>query len=77
MYDSVGGKAKAGDDDFQEIISREILSDSVNTRITPKHEVVQVQVRSGYFEATNIEIKQDEPLPLNVAVVTSIYQVTE
>lgn len=77
VYDSVGGKAKAGDDDFQEIISREILSDSVNTRITPKHEVVQVQVRSGYFETTNIEIKQDEPLPLNVAVVTSIYQVTE
>lgn len=77
VYDSVGGMVRAGDDDFQEIISREILGDSVNAPITPKHEVVQVQVRSGYSETTKIEIKQDEPLPLNVAVVESIYQVTE
>ena len=76
VYDSVGGMVRAGDDDFQEIISREILGDSVNAPITPKHEVVQVQVRSGYSETTKIEIKQDEPLPLNVAVVVSIYQVS-
>lgn len=77
VYKSLGGEARTGIDVWQEIISRDALHDEVNKYIVPKDEVVQIQTASGYQPEGIIEIRQRDPLPLNVACLTAILDVAE
>lgn len=77
VYNSIGGEARAGEDQFQKIISRDVLNDIVDAAVVPKTEPVQLQTQSGYLDAPMIEVRQTEPLPLNIAAIVAIYEVAE
>lgn len=77
VYDSVGGKVRAGADAWQKIISRDVLDDDLDRAVAAKSEVVVLNMLSGNETATTIEIAQDEPLPLNVTSLVATYEVME
>ena len=77
VYKSIGGAARAGSDQFQQIISRDVIDDSVGVAVSPKSELVQLQTQSGFLPAPVIEVSQTDPLPLNIAAITAIYEVSE
>ena len=54
-----------------------MLNDIVDAAVVPKTEPVQLQTQSGYLDAPMIEVRQTEPLPLNIAAIVAIYEVAE
>ena len=77
VYGSVGGEVRAGDGEWQAIISRSIEGDNVNSAITPKDEVVVINPVGGWGRTTEIKIRQRDPLPLNISVVVAVCEVVE
>ncbi|MBQ7395943.1 MAG: hypothetical protein IJW08_05355 [Lentisphaeria bacterium] len=77
VYDSVGGEITSGNGDFQQVISRDVLSDSMDARVNLKTEVVVMNLLSGFACETNIEIRQIDPLPLNVSSLVITLDVAE
>ena len=76
-YDSVGGEAKAGDDSYQLVRSRDILTDPMDKAIEPKTDVAILGCTSGMIQAMRVEIIQDQPLPLNVNSITYNMEINE
>lgn len=74
VYRSVGGEARAGGDNYQEIISRDAAGDEVNQYIEPKDEIVQIQTASGFEREMTVDIRQCDPLPLNVASIVCTWE---
>ena len=77
VYDSIGGKARCGGDDWQRIVSRDVLEDIMDSAITLKNDVVVFNMISGHEMSTNIELLQDDPLPFNVTSIVATYDVAE
>ena len=77
VYDSVGGEARGGNGAWQTIISRDIVEDNLDAAITPKTEVVRLVTAGGYESAAMIEVRQLDPLPLNVQTIVATYEVAE
>ena len=77
VYDSVGGEARSGADSFQRIISRDVLEDNMDAAIVPKDDVILLAMQGGYETATTIEVRQRDPLPLNVTAIVATYEVAE
>lgn len=77
VYDSIGGEARSGADNFQQIVSRDVLEDAMDSAIAPKDDVVKIAVMGGYETATTIEVRQRDPLPLNVTGIVATYEVAE
>lgn len=77
VYKSIGGELRAGDDVFQEMISRDVLEDSLDSAIHEKTETLQFHTASGYKESAIVEVRQIKPLPLNISMMTMIYNVAE
>ncbi|MCQ2378957.1 MAG: hypothetical protein MJ016_07120 [Victivallaceae bacterium] len=77
MYDSVGGEARAGDDEFQEIISRDVLEDRMDCAISPRLSVATISVAGGIDEDTIITIRQCAPLPMNIGAVVAEVRLVE
>ena len=77
VYGSVGGKVRCGGDQWQKIISRDVLEDKMDKAIAPKDDVVVMNMIGGHETSTTIELKQDEPLPLNVTSLVATYDVVE
>ena len=77
MYDSVGGEARVGADNWQYIISRDVLSDDLDRAIAVKNDVVIFNVLSGNDYTPEIEIRQIEPLPININSIVATYDVVE
>lgn len=76
-YNSVGGKARAGEDSYQFIRSRDILSDPMDKAIAPKTGVEVLACASSMLQALHLEVIQDEPLPLNINSITYNLEVLE
>lgn len=76
-YNSVGGKARAGEDTFQQVRSRDILTDPMDVAIEPKTDVAILGCTSGMVQAIKVEAVQDEPLPLNINSITYNLEVQE
>ena len=77
MYDSVGGEIRCGDDNWQQIISRDLLTDNLDEAIRAKDDVAVFNALSGNDYAPVIEIRQSEPLPLNINSIVATYDVVE
>jgi hypothetical protein len=77
VYDSIGGEIRAGSENWQQIFSRDIQYDSMDIAITPKTEVVRIPSLGGYEDASTVEIRQTEPLPMNITALTVNYEVVE
>lgn len=77
VYNSVGGQAKTGAGAWQTIISRDVLTDNLDLAITEKTEVIRLNMLGGYEEATDIRIRQCDPLPLNVTAIAANYDMHE
>ena len=77
MYSSVGGKVRCGGDTWQTIISRDVLFDTMDTAISLKNDVVILNMISGHEMSTNIELLQDDPLPVNITSIVATYDVAE
>lgn len=77
VYDSVGGEVRAGEGDWQEMVSRSASGDDVNARIEPKDEVCLLTPRGGFSDEATIEIRQTAPLPLNVSSLSAILEICE
>lgn len=77
VYNSVGGKIRCGSDEFQTIVSRDVLADDMDLAIQPKDEAVQLNFLSGADESIAIDVVHDLPLPFNLSCLVAIYEVTE
>jgi len=77
VYNSVGGKVKVGGDSWQKIISRDVLEDYMDSAITPKDDVITLNMIGGHETSTAIEISQSEPLPFNLTSIVATYDVVE
>ncbi len=77
VYDSVGGYARVGTGQWQLVISRDVQDDNLDLAVTPKSEMVTLVPRGGYEVSTTIEVKQSEPLPLNISMLATAYEVME
>ena len=77
VYGSVGGKVRCGGDSWQKIISRDVLDDFMDSAITPKDDVVVLNMISGHETSTTIEIAQDDPMPFNITSIVATYDVAE
>ena len=77
VYNSVGGTVRAGDGPVWEIVSRDALADPMDSAITPKDEVVRVPGYGGFADAVTVRVSQSDPLPLNVAGMSVLYDVVE
>ena len=77
MYDSVGGEARCGIDRWQQIISRDVLSDNMDEAIASKDDVTVFNTLSGNDYTPAIEIRQLDPLPLNINSIVATYDVVE
>lgn len=67
VYDSVGGEVRCGDDSWQTIVSRDVLEDDLDKAITPKTAPFTFNLLSGYKAECSVEVRQTEPLPLNLS----------
>ncbi len=76
-YASVGGFIRAGSGKWQEIISRDVLLDTFDRAVAPKTEVVRITPLGGYEDSTTIEVRQTDPLPMNITALTVNYEVME
>lgn len=77
MYGSVGGEVRCGGDAWQRIISREVLEDPMDQAVAQRDGVAVFNVLSGNDYAPAVEIRQTDPLPLNINSMVLTYDVTE
>lgn len=77
VYNSVGGKAKAGSGEWQQIISRDGLFDDLDCAIREKSEVVRINTLGGFEDMTQIAVMQSDPLPLNISTIAVNYELHE
>ena len=77
LYDSVGGVVSCCASNDWEIVSRDALFDPMDSAITPKSEVVRVPGYGGFADAATVRVRQSDPLPLNVAGMSILYDVVE
>ncbi len=75
IYQTVGGQLRCGDDSWQQIPARSVTGDDMDRAITPKTEVVSINVLSGFQQSTSIEIRQNGGLPMNITAITVNYEV--
>lgn len=72
LYSSIGGEARSGSGSWQRIISRDVASDSLDSPVIPKNDVITLNTSGGYEKATTIELRQTAPLPFNVTSITAL-----
>ncbi len=77
VYNSVGGRARCGDDVFQRIVSRDAIGDTFDAPVLPKDEIVTLNMLSGWKNSLEIEIEQSDPLPFNLDSLVALYEVSE
>ena len=77
VYDSVGGEACCNSGSWQQIVSRDILEDRMDTAIVPKDDVCILTPLGGYEKVTVINVRQTSPLPFNVSTIVASYEVAE
>lgn len=77
MYGSTGGEVRAGNDHWQKIISRDILLDSMDSPIRARDDVHVFNLLSGNEYTPNIEVRQTDPLPMNISSMVATYEVVE
>ena len=77
VYNAVGGYLKCGDGRWQQIISRDVLDDNMDTAIVEKTEVVSMNMLSGSDDSIAIQLKHDLPLPFNLSSVVALYDAGE
>ncbi len=77
VYDTVGGEARVGAGQWQLVVSRDVEADNLDLAVTPKSEVVTLIPLGGYQRETIIEVRQDAPLPFNISMMATTYEVTE
>lgn len=75
VYNSVGGEIRCGSDRWQQILSRDVLADDMDKAITPKSEVVTLNMISGSEESIGIFVRHDLPLPFNLSCLVASYKV--
>lgn len=76
-YDSVGGEARCGRGRWQSIVSRDVHADIMDSAITAKTEVARLIPAGGFESAATVEVRQLEPLPLNVQTIVVTYDIAE
>ena len=74
VYKSIGGKVKTGNGEFREINTRRV-SDEVNIPLPPYSGWFTIVCPGGWTEETDIEIIQDQPLPLTVINLSPVFEV--
>jgi len=77
MYDSVGGEARCGGDRWQKIISRDVLDDTMDQAISARDDVIVFNVFSGNDYTPILEVRQGDPLPMNINSIVVTYDVAE
>lgn len=77
FYNSVGGEARAGNDQFQKVVSRTVIADSMDHALDPRDDVVLFNALSGHDFTPVIEVRQTDPLPMNVASLSAVYDLIE
>ena len=77
VYGSVGGDVRAGDGAWQPVCSLDVDADRTDNPPAPKDEVVRVTPLGGYSETVSVQVRQVEPLPLNVASISVVCEVCE
>ena len=77
FYDSIGGEVRCGKDEWQKIISRDIVQDPMDESIPPRDTVETLNILSDTDYTPTIEIRQKEPLPMNVNSLVVAYNVME
>lgn len=77
MYGSVGGEARCGSDLWQKIHSYDVLLDSMDQAVVPRDEVTTLNVLSGNDYTPLLEIRQRDPLPMNINSIVATYDVVE
>ena len=77
VYNSVGGMVRCGDDSWQEIYSRDVLDDSMDMALSPKSEVIKLNMISGASESMTIEVLHNDPLPFNLVSIAAVYNVEQ
>lgn len=76
FQNSIGGEVRAGDGPWQPILSRDIIDDRFDTAIQLRHDEFSVAFPSaGWLETPVIEIRQRDPLPLNVNSLTAVVEI--
>lgn len=76
-YDSVGGEARCGEDEFQPMESRDLDCDAMDEAIARKSGIHRLTVAGGYEAMPRIVVRQTRPMPLNVALMEIGFQVCE
>lgn len=76
-YSSVGGEIRCGSDGWQKVFSRDVLMDRLDSGIEAKDDVVVLNMLSGSDYTPVIEVRQRDPLPLNVSSMVVVYDVNE
>ena len=77
VYDSVGGELRCGDDSWQQVISRDVLRDTMDAAVIPKTETVVFNMLSGFQAETQIELRQTDPLPFSMSSMVVTMDVAE
>jgi hypothetical protein len=77
VYGSVGGQVRAGDGPWQPVCSLDVDADLTDSAPVPKDETVRVTPLGGYSDTVSVQVRQTEPLPLNVASVCVVCEVCE
>lgn len=77
FYGSVGGQARCGNDIWQNIFSRDMIEDNMDSAIQMRDDVVSFNILSGNDYTPVIEVRQRDPLPMNVNSMVALYDVSE
>jgi hypothetical protein len=77
VYNSVGGEIRCGSDRWQQILSRDVLADDLDAAVTPKSEVIKLNMLSGSEESIGIFVRHNLPLPFNLSCLVAVYDVNE
>lgn len=77
VYDSVAGELKCGEDNWQQVISRDVLFDAMDVRVALKTEVLVFNMLSGFQQEAVVSIRQRDPLPLNISSMVVTFDVAE
>lgn len=77
FYGTVGGEVRCGSDSWQKVYSYDVQEDNLDTAIAARDSVVTFNVLSGNDYAPVIEIRQRDPLPMNVTNLVALYDIVE
>ena len=76
-YGSIGGEVRCGHDSWQKVFSRDVLFDRLDMAISARDDVVVLNMLSGSDYTPLVEVRQRDPLPLNVSSMVVVYDVNE